>query len=175
MMNRNIPYYLTAVGLFVLLKVGFTFADNNDLTFLLKPTDILVGLLTGSQSVFIAEDGFFHEKMNIVIDKSCSGFNFWILNFLVFTYLGLKYFDKHLHKILTIPTALFCACLLTVFANVSRIFASIIVHNQTATIFPNQQYLIHESVGIIIYFTFLVLTYYLIDKFLERKKYAKPA
>jgi exosortase K len=94
-MNRNIPYYLTSVGLFVLLKVGFTFADNNDLAFLLKPTDKFVGLLTGSQSVFLAKDGFFYEKMNVVIDKSCSGFNFWILCFLVFAYLGLKYFDKH--------------------------------------------------------------------------------
>ena len=170
-MNRNIPYYLTAVGLFVLLKIGFTFADNNDLTFLLKPTDKLVGLLTGSQSVFLAGDGFFHEKMNIVIDKSCSGFNFWILCFLVFAYLGFKYFDRHLHKFLTIPAALFCAYLLTVFANVSRIFASIIVQNQTANIFPNQQYLFHEAVGIIIYFSFLVLTYYLIEKILKHKKY----
>jgi len=173
-MNRNIPYYLTAVGLFLLLKIGFTFADNSDLIFLLKPTDKLVGLLTGSQSVFLAEDGFFHEKINIVIDKSCSGFNFWILCFLIFVYLGLKYFDKHLHKILTIPTALFCGCLLTVFANVSRIFASIIVQNQTVNIFPNQQYLIHESVGIITYFSFLVLAYYLIEKFLKHKNYAKP-
>jgi len=169
------PYYLTAIGLFVLLKVGFTFADNNDLTFLLKPTDKFVGLLTGSQSVFIAEEGFFHEKMNIVIDKSCSGFNFWILCFLVFSYLGLKYFDKHLHKILTIPTALLCAYLLTIFANVSRIFASIVVQNQTANIFPNQQYIIHEAVGIITYFSFLVLVYYLIEKFLKYKKYAKLA
>jgi exosortase K len=174
-MNRNIPYYLTAVGLFVLLKIGFKFADNDNLTFLLKPTDEFVGLLTGSQSVFLAQDGFFHEKMNIVIDKSCSGFNFWILCFLVFVYLGLKYFEKHLHKIFTIPTALFCAYLLTIFANVSRIFAAIIVQNQTVNIFPNKQYLIHEAVGIITYFSFLVLTYYLIEKFLKYKKYAKLA
>jgi len=172
-MNRNIPYYLVAVGLFVLLKIGFTFADNENLTFLLKPTDKLVGLLTGSQSVFLTDSGFFHEKMNIVIDKSCSGFNFWILCFLVFVYLGLKYFDKHLHKFLIFPMALFCAYLLTVFANVSRIFASIIVQNQTVNIFPNQQYLFHEAVGIITYFSFLVLSYYLIEKFLKHKNYAK--
>jgi exosortase K len=175
MMNKNITYYLTAVGLFVLLKVGFTFADNNDLSFLLKPTDKLVELLIGSQSVYLEDYGFFHEKMNIVIDKSCSGFNFWILSFLVFSYLGLKYFDKHLHKIWIIPTALLCAYLLAVFANVSRISASIIVHNQTANIFPTKQFLIHESVGIITYFSFLVLAYCLIEKILKHKIYAKPA
>ena len=169
----HILYYLATVGLFILLKVVFTFADNNDLIFILKPTDKLVGLLIGSKSVFMADYGFFHEKINIVIDKSCSGFNFWILCFLVFAYLGLKYFDKHLHKILIIPTALFCAYFLTVFANASRIFASIIVHNQTKNIFPNQQYIIHEAVGIVTYFSFLVLVYYLIEKFLKHIKYAK--
>ena len=171
--NRNIPYYLTAVGLFVLLKIGYTYADNGDLTFLLKPTDKLVELLIGFKSAFFEDYGFFHEKINIVIDKSCSGFNFWILCFSVFAYLGLKYFDKHLYKILTIPTALFCAYLLTIFANVSRIFATIIVQNQTSNIFPNQQNIIHEAVGIITFFSFLVLVYYLIEKFLKHIKYAK--
>ena len=164
-MNRNIPYYFTAVGLFVLLKVGFTFADIGNLTFLLKPTDKLVGLLIGSQSVYIADYGFFHEKMNIVIEKSCSGFNFWILSFLVFAYLGLKYFDKHLHKILTIPTALLCAYLLTIFANSSRIIASIVVRNQTFGFFSDKQPIIHEMVGITTYFSFLVLVYILIENF----------
>ena len=177
-MNKNIPYYLASVGLFVILKVGFTFADNNDLIFWLKPTDKLVGMLIGSQSVYTEEYGFFHEKMNIVIGKSCLGFNFWILSFLVFAYLGFKYFDKHLHKILTIPTALFGAYLLTIFANTSRIFAAIIVRNQTVGIFPDQQPLIHEAVGIITKFSFLILAYYLIEKFLKHKikhNYAKPA
>ena len=174
--NRNTPYYLTAVGLFILLKIGFVFADNDNLMFLLKPTNKLVEILTDSRSVFLADNGFFYEKMNIAIDKSCSGFNFWILCFLLFTYLGLKYFDKHWHKILIIPTALFCAYVLTVFANVSRIVASILAHNQTVGIFPDKQLIIHEIVGITTYFSFLILAYYLIELFLKNKKhYAKPA
>jgi len=52
----------------------------------------------------------------------------------------LKYFDKHRHKILSLPIALIGAYLLTVFANSSRIFASVIVRNQTINIFQNQQY-----------------------------------
>ena len=96
--TKNIPYFLTAVGIFILLKFGFTIADTNTLTFLLKPTDKFVGLLTGSQSVYLSYKGYYHEKLNIVIEKSCSGFNFWVLGFLVFTYLGLKYVDKHRHK-----------------------------------------------------------------------------
>lgn len=170
--SKNIPYYLTAVGLFILLKFGFTFADNNDLTFLLTPTDKLVGLLTGSHSVYLSDNGFYHDKLNIIIDKSCSGFNFWLLCFLVFTYLTVKYLDKPLHKILTVPTVLLCSCLLTIFVNTSRIFASIIVQKQADNFLLVRPHLIlHEAVGIVTNLTFLVLTYYIIEKFLIHRQH----
>jgi exosortase K len=113
--------------------------------------------------------------MNIVIEKSCSGFNFWVLCFLLFAYLGLKYFDKHFHKILTIPTALLGAYLLAVFANASRIVASLVMRNQTVGIFSGKQPMIHEIVGITTYFSFLVLVYFFIEKFLKHKYNAKLA
>jgi len=169
--NKNIPYYLTAVGLFILLKFGFALADNNDLTFLLKPTDRFVGLLTGSNSIYFADKGFYHDKLNILIDKSCSGFNFWLLCFLIFIYLTVKYLDKPLHKVLSIPIVLFCAYLLTIFVNTSRIFVSVIVQNQTKDFFANQQHLIHESIGIITNLSFLVLAYYIVEKFLIHRQH----
>lgn len=167
--NKNIPYYLTAAGLFILLKFGFTLADNNDLTILLKPTDKLVGLLTGSHSVYLSDSGYFHEHLNIIIDKSCAGFNFWILCFLLFTYLTIRHLDKSIHKFLTIPTALIGAYLLTIFVNTSRIFASIVVQTQTKNIFINEQHIIHEAIGITTNLTFLILAYILIDKILINK------
>ena len=169
--KKNILYYLIAAGIFLLLKFGFSLAGNDELAFLLKPTSKLIELLTGSPSVYLSNSGYYHERLNIVIDKSCSGFNFWILCFLVFTYLAVKYFDKPLHKILTIPVALTGACLLTIFVNTSRIFASVIVHNQTKNIFATQQYLIHEAVGIITNLSFLVLAYYLTEKLLKYRQF----
>jgi exosortase K len=173
MMNRNIPYYLTIVGLFILLKIGFTFADNNDLTFLLKPTVKVVELLTGSHAVFIAENGYYFEKINILVGKSCAGFDYFLLCLCVFSYLGLKYFHKPLHKILAIITSLIFSYLIAIFANSSRIFASIIVRNQTINFMSNQQYSIHETVGVITNLSFLILAYILIEKILKNKKYAK--
>jgi len=64
---------------------------------------------------------------------------------MLFAYLGLKYFDKPLHKILIFTAALVFSYFLTIFANASRIFASIVVRNQTARFFPYKQPLIHES------------------------------
>ena len=168
--NKNILYYLTAVGLFILLKFGYTLADNSDLTFLIKPTDKLVGLLTGSHSIYLSESGYYNEHLNIIIDKSCSGFNFWILCFLLFTYLTVKYSDKTLNKILTIPTALIGAYLLTIFVNTSRIFASIVLQTQTKNIILNHQHILHEAIGIITNLTFLILAYVLIEKLLIHKR-----
>ena len=154
-----------------MLKFGYTLADNNNLNFLLKPTDKLVGLLTGSHSVYLSESGYNHEHLNIIIDKSCSGFNFWILCFLLLTYLTIKYFDKTLNKILTIPTALIGVYLLTIFVNTSRIFASIVVQTHTKNILLNHQHIIHEAIGIITNLTFLILAYILIEKLLIYKQH----
>lgn len=151
------------------MKFCFTLANNNELTFLLKPTDKLVGLLTGSQSIYLSDSGYFHEHLNIIIDKSCSGFNFWILCFLIFSYLMVKHSNKSISKTLSIPTALIFSYLLTIFVNTSRIFVSIVVMSQTK--FLNNQHIIHEAIGITTNLTFLILSYVLIDKILTHKRY----
>ena len=166
---KNIPYYLTAIGIFILFKFGFTYADNDNLIFLLKPTDKLVGLLTGSNSVYISDKGFFYNQLNIVIDKSCAGFNFWVLSFLMLTFLGLKYFNSKIKKLLAIPLALISAYCLTIFVNTSRIFVSIVIQNQMNDIFSNQKHIIHETIGIVTSLSFLILTYFIIDKILIKK------
>jgi hypothetical protein len=47
------------------------------------------------------------------------------------------------------------------------------MRNQTLAIFPEKQYLIHETVGIIIKLSYLILAYYLIEKFLKHRNHAK--
>jgi exosortase K len=173
---ENTAYYLTAALIFVLMRVGFTLSGDNDIAFLLIPTDKLVGLLTGSHSVFIENAGYFHEKLNIIIGKSCSGFNFLLLSFLAFAWLAVKYFNKPLRKFLNIPIALISACLLAVFVNASRILASVVLQNRIHLFFPGRLNLIHEAVGIITELTFLVLAYCLIENFLKQRGcHAKPA
>lgn len=169
MRNKDILYYLIAFGVFVLMKFGFTMADNRGMLFLLKPTNKLIGFLMGSTSVYLEGEGYYHSNLNIYIGKSCSGFNFWCLSFLTFTYLVVKVFNKPIHKILSIPLVLMVTYLLTVFVNTSRIYASILIQNQTKNIFLNQQDIIHESIGIVTNLTFLILFYILIEKLTKNK------
>lgn len=173
--SSNLFYYLSAAALFIVLKFAFTIASVDDLLFLLKPTNSFVALLADSPSVYLDNRGYFHQSLNIVIDKSCAGFNFWLLSFLVFVYLFLNHISRAWHKFFVLPTALFLGYLLTIFVNSSRIYASIIIQNQTKFIQINQDYL-HEAIGIITNLSFLILAYYLTEKFLIYKQFnAKSA
>jgi len=168
--NKNIPFYLTTIGIFILLKFGYTLADNDNLIFLLKPTDKIVGLLTGSHSVYFSDKGYYHNSLNILIEKSCSGFNFMLLCFCMLAFLFLKHTDKAIFKSLTIPFALITSYLLTIFVNASRIFVSIIMQQQANNILSDRPHLIlHEIVGVITNLTFLIIIYIVSEKFLTNK------
>nr|WP_288834898.1 exosortase K [uncultured Flavobacterium sp.] len=167
--NNNIPYYLAAMGLFILLKIGYTIADIDCLIFLLEPTDKFVGLLTSSKSIYLFDKGYYYENLNIIIEKSCSGFNFLLLCFCMLTFLLLKYVWKTLYKVLIIPVSLVLAYILTILANTSRIFSSIIIQNQANNFLPNGSHLLlHESIGIATNLSFLILIYYLLEQLLNK-------
>lgn len=90
------------------------------------------------------------------------------------TYLFLKYSDKNMRKFWAIPIALIFSYLLTLFVNTSRIFASIIIQNQTKCIQEYWQHIIHEAIGVITNLTFLILTYYITEKYIKhRQQHAK--
>jgi exosortase K len=168
--NKNLPYYLTTLGLFILLKFGYTLADNDHLIFILKPTDKIVGLLTGSHSIYFSDKGYYHDSLNILIEKSCSGFNFWGLCFCMLSFLFLKYANRPIFKLSTIPFALVTAYIFTILVNASRIFVSIIVQQQANHFLPARPHLIiHEAVGVITNLTFLILIYIILEKFLTHK------
>jgi exosortase K len=172
---KNIFYYLVAIVIFILLKFGYTIANTNDLFFLLNPTDKLVGLLTSSKSIYFADEGFYYQNFNVIIEKSCSGFNFLLLCFSMICILALKYILNSLYKSLIIPVALVSAYLMTIFVNAFRIFASIVLQNHANPFLPkNSQLVVHEAIGIITNLFFLVIGYYLLERFLKNKtKYEK--
>jgi exosortase K len=156
--------------LFILLKLGYTVANNDNLVFLLKPTNALVGLLTGSHAVYFSDRGYFYSNLNIVIEKSCSGFNFWILCFAMLSFLMQQHTKSTLYKILSIPFCLGAAYLFTIFVNASRIFASIIIQHQANSVAPNIPHdVLHEIIGVTTNLSFLILAYYLLEKTLKNK------
>lgn len=87
------------------------------------------------------------------------------------TFLGLKYLKQHSKKIIVIPLALIISYVMTIFANTSRIYASIVVQNQANNFLPKRPHLLlHNITGIVINLTLLILTYILIERLLINKK-----
>jgi len=171
-MNKNTLYYLIAIGLFVLLKFWIGTFDNDQLQFLLKLTDKVFGLVTGIHSDYNSESGYFYDKFNILIDKSCSGYNFLLLCFVMLYFQVIRFSKQTRFKLLLLPVSLGFAYTLTILINSSRILISAVLQNAKFDFLTFEPHIIHESIGVVTYLSFLLITYFLTDKILY-KKYAQ--
>ena len=71
------------------VKLCYEACSVEQLRFLLAPTAWLVQLFTGSQSDFIAQEGYLFPAPNMIIRKSCAGVNLCIIYFFMNSYLVL--------------------------------------------------------------------------------------
>ncbi len=177
MITKNIYYYLSAAALFILLKFGFASVGTESLSVLLAPVNKMVELVTGSNAFYLQGTGYSHQKLNIIIDKSCSGYNFFLLTFLMLTIHAVPFFSRTIHKLAVLPFSLLIAYVLTLFVNTTRIVASIYFQKQLTNVLPLSPSVIHESIGVISNLSFLIAIYYFTDKLLTNNKYthAQPA
>lgn len=164
-LHKQIPFYLAAGIIFLLLKLGHSMADHNALQFLLWPTSKLVALMTGASSSYLPEGGYFHAQLNIVINKSCSGFNFWLICFLMLYSMGLFGAKKIVHKALWLPGSLFLAYLLTIFVNSSRILIALALNSSGI---GKEQAWLHQAEGVFSYLFFLLIIYFSFDFLLKK-------
>jgi len=172
-MKKKITFYITVFALFLVFKVAYTYATTNDLIFLLKPTSKLVSIVTNNNSTYSINSGFYHQNLNILIDKSCSGFNFWMLCFLMLSFLCLKYASTTTFKILTIPIILVISYGITLFVNASRILFSILIENHLKTSSMEKIANTHQLEGIFIYLSYLILVYLGFEYLLKKTHYEK--
>nr|WP_321224813.1 exosortase K [uncultured Psychroserpens sp.] len=165
-MLRNRIYYSIAFMLFITLKFAFLKADNEMLQFMLKPISLLITFITNNEAVYDFNDGYFHRNLNIIIDKSCSGINFWLIGFMVCVLSLISKQNTHLKKIIAFPLAFILSYILTLFANTSRILTSIFIENNTSISYS----WLHQAQGVFIYLFFLIIFYLLINYLLSKSK-----
>ncbi|MTI32397.1 exosortase K [Xanthovirga aplysinae] len=153
--SQNAPYYLCVLLLVVVFKFYFRHADNDAFLFLLQPTNHIISFIMGSPSIYSNDRGFFHEQLNMVIDKSCSGFTFWNLCYTLILFNLLNNIRTNRKKLVLFPLALLAGYALTVFVNASRILLLLFL----------QRYIdislgwVHEALGSFIYLSFLIFLY----------------
>lgn len=155
------------IALFLLLKVGYTQTNSDDLLFLLSPTDKLISLFTSSTSDYIRGSGYFYSEFNILIEKSCAGFNFLILCFLIGYITCLQHLVKISKRWIALPISLLCSYFLTITVNTSRILISISL-NASKNIFTDISGF-HQFQGTFIYLFFLMLSYLILKHLLNKR------
>lgn len=166
-MTKKYVHILVGIAVFLLLKVGYTQTNSDDLLFLLSPTNKLVALFTGSSFSYINRSGYFHPEFNILIEKSCAGFNFFILCYLISYITVLQHISSISKKWIALPICMLCSYFLTIAVNTSRILIAISL-SASKNILTNIS-IFHQLQGTFIYLFFLLLSY-LILKYLLNKR-----
>ena len=174
------PVHLIAAGVFILLKYVHVCADTDDLQFLLAPVSQIVAMATNSVAVYSPENGYFHASLDISIDKSCSGLNFWILCFIMGVFRmaqsppplrGFLGTNRTLSLGL-IPCMLLLTWAYAIFVNTSRILTSVFLQQLAPDFMSTHQHWTHQAMGISIYLFFLVLFYLMLDQRYQRQVHA---
>lgn len=158
-----------AVLLFLLMKTLYSNAELQHLTFLLAPSSEIVATFTGTHSTFFPEQGYFNEQLNILINKSCSGFNFWSICFLMSYCLLAKPDHPWLRNASLLPLILAITYLFTILVNSTRILFSLLLHSSTSNPLVADMPWSHQAEGAFIYLSYLVIAYLSIEYFQTKK------
>jgi exosortase K len=153
-LNRNWLILMPAFILFGLLKLAYTQATPTHLLWLLWPTNAMVGVVLNSTSQFVPAHGFLHPALHIAIDKSCSGFNFWLLCSGLLLVSALRYPRAAASWwLLSLPVVAYG---LTVLVNASRIITAVSLQRVMPAWVPELGWL-HQAEGVLVYLSFLLL------------------
>lgn len=160
LIKTNAAYLIAMLLIFVALKAAYLNCTIEQLYFLLFPVNKIVEIVCNKTAIYNPNQGFYFPNYQIIIEKTCSGFNFLLLCFVMLNSLALQFLKTTLQKILALPFFLLLSYLLTIFVNSSRILTSIVVQNAANNfLFTQQHFLLHQIVGVSINLFYLILFY----------------
>ncbi len=141
------------------LKLYYSTASVNGLSWVLAPTASLVEIVTGETFQFESYAGYMNGDHSFLIAASCSGVNFLITAFLMLSMVKLWKERTVDSGWAIIPATFGAAYLTTIVANTVRIAVAIRLHRMgPGMIWINPEQM-HRIEGIFIYFGFLILLF----------------
>jgi exosortase K len=161
---------LLTVGLCALaLKGYYSTATANDLGWILAPTAALVELLSGKHFAFESYTGYMSSDRTFVIAVPCAGVNFLITAFLM---LSLRRLWRERFRSIGWPFLPFAAVLAyvaTLIANTARIWLALELRSRQVAIDGLTGNQLHRVEGVVVYFSFLLLLFFLVERFESSK------
>ncbi len=169
MKTRTIFLFVTAASIIAfLLKLLYAVGKNDDLLFMLKPIKSLTALFFNTNSIYDSSIGFYFKSLNIVIDKSCAGINFWIISFWTAISLWLMQGQDSRYKILKFIGLFLISYIFTIFANTSRIATAILALKLKKIIPLFSTPWFHQAEGVFVYLFFLLIFSLMLNYFFNK-------
>lgn len=165
----DLYYYLALTVIFVSLKFAFSHMQTDNLRYFLMPLDKIVTLATNSNSRYITGQGYYHQQFNILIDKSCSGFNFFILCFTMLGAVLIQRTNNQDPRRRSLLGLFITAYILSIFVNSARIISSLFLQSMDSTFSFMRSALLHQAEGIFIYLCFLIIIYSIFNSILPHR------
>lgn len=164
---RLFGFFILTIGLYIFFRQ----LSLNELKVLLYPVSLLVRESTFSSFEFIPDQGYFFPELNILLEASCAGTNFFVLSFFVFSFFMDDVLERKAQLRILIPLFAFVAAYaLSIPINYLRIMLSIAAQNLADLILPvRPHYLIHEIVGYSVQIIALLSLLMLNQKLLKTK------
>ncbi|MCI5055167.1 MAG: exosortase K [Flavobacteriales bacterium] len=169
--NRKFIALVLVALIYVTLKFWFRELDNQQLIFLLAPVNFFVELFYNSSSVFSETIGYFHSELSMTINDTCSGYNFLLLTFVLSSSVVIWY-GKRMNLVLTLLFTAVFSYAFTLLTNSIRVLLSIKVQNiADEFMVPRPHHFIHETIGVLVFLSFLILMYLGFNYLLKKKNF----
>lgn len=163
-LKQNRIYYLTGIAIFLTMKLLFRNADANALRWMLAPTSRLVSFLSGVPFLWESHLGYVSHDLRFVIAASCSGINFMLITLMMLIFS----FSNRFKSFRFVGISIVISYVYTVSVNSLRILIAIYLPAffdryglWTNRITPDK---LHTIIGIVVFFSALLLLYSLVDK-----------
>lgn len=165
---KKLGFYFVCFVVFVVIKILFKNIDNWN--FLIAPVNKIVEIATNSNSVFVAPCAYYHEKCNIIINKSCSGLNFWMICFLLLSFVTSKYIKKVKYCFALLPLLLAGSYGMAVAVNALRIIYFVNTKSIRQFLGLTKFSWLHQAEGAFIYLSSLILIYLICEYIIHNLK-----
>ena len=161
----NLVFLTAAFTFAVLIKLFYRTLESSPgapgLLLFLKPLSTIVGLFFGISFGFDAAKGFYNSDLGVVIGASCAGINFFVIVFCMLAFTFIRVFKTSWQKAAAFITFIAVSYLLSIFANTSRIIASISILEMQILPAGISSGLVHEATGILFYLVYLICGFHI--------------
>ncbi len=155
--------YILLVCFLIGLKALHRVATTDQLLWLLTPLSSLVELYGKAQFAYVPQGGYWDQSQEILLDKSCSGFNFLLIMFAVLFVTWIPAQTQWNHLLRRVLPILGLAYGLSILVNAGRIVC-ILSFQARLENWGFSSATAHEMLGVFIFWGSLLFIYHIIQR-----------